>query len=85
MLATVDVVVPDLGLAAGDDRLLVNCWLANVGDQIVEGDRLVELAWNDVTIDLPSPASGKLTRIVCGVDDNVRVGGVLARIRVEGE
>ena len=57
-MSRVPLVVPDLGLP--DETIKANCWLAARGDNVVEGDRLLELAAGEVTIDVPAPATGRL-------------------------
>jgi len=70
--------VPDLGL--GDRAITVSLWLVEEGSEICEGDRIVELVAGDVTVDLPSPASGILAKTLVDEDEPVAVGQTLARI-----
>ncbi|MEX2558848.1 MAG: biotin/lipoyl-containing protein [Pirellulales bacterium] len=75
--------MPDLGL---DDRpITVSLWLVDVGDEVVCGDRLVELSADGVTVDLPAPASGLLVETLVGEDEPLTVGQVLAVIESEEE
>lgn len=77
------VVVPELGLTSRD-ALAVSCWFVSVGDEVIEGDRLVELVVADATFDVASPATGRLVRIVVDVDDLTSAGAVLGWIDVDG-
>jgi len=76
-----NLVLPDLGLE--DQPLTISLWLVEVGAEVAAGDRLVELAADSVTIDLPSPASGVLVETLAVEDEEVQIGQILAVI--EGE
>lgn len=80
----IEIPVPELGLAS-TSPLAVSCWLAAVGDAVVEGDRLVELVSNEITVDVPSPASGRLSKIAIGRNKKVRVGDVLGHIEPDDD
>jgi len=77
-----EVIVPELGLASGSP-LVVSCWLADVGEDVVEGDRLVELLSGEITVDVPSPVSGRLAKVQIGRNRKVRPGSVLGWIEPE--
>jgi 2-oxoglutarate dehydrogenase E2 component (dihydrolipoamide succinyltransferase) len=70
--------VPDLGLPAGSVKL--GQWLVERGAEVTEGDRLVELVAESVTVDLSSPASGVLVELLADEDDTVSLDQVLAYI-----
>jgi pyruvate/2-oxoglutarate dehydrogenase complex dihydrolipoamide acyltransferase (E2) component len=74
-----DIVVPELG-ARPTEPIVVSCWLVDVGDEVIEGDRVVELLLGEITFDVASPATGRLERIAVEVDDPVRPGDVLGTI-----
>ncbi|QDU63844.1 branched-chain alpha-keto acid dehydrogenase subunit E2 [Planctomycetes bacterium Pan216] len=78
-LPTVPIVVPELGLGP-DDALTVSCWLVGVGDDVVEGDRVVELLTGEITFDVASPTSGRLKRIDAETDESVAPGDFLGAI-----
>lgn len=72
------LVMPDLGL---DDReLAVSLWLVEVGSEVTQGDRVVEIMAGEVTVDLAAPASGVLVEALVAEDDAVVVGDTLAFI-----
>lgn len=79
--AVVDLVVPDLGL--GERPVFLSVWLVDGGSEVTEGDRLVELVSDGVTIDLSAPASGVLIKTLVAEDEQVMAGQTLARIRQE--
>jgi pyruvate/2-oxoglutarate dehydrogenase complex dihydrolipoamide acyltransferase (E2) component len=53
----VPVVLPDLGTP----RVRLSVWFAEPGDQVYEGDRLVEVQVGGATFDVSAPATGRLT------------------------
>jgi pyruvate dehydrogenase E2 component (dihydrolipoamide acetyltransferase) len=58
------------------DEGTVNVWYKSPGDQVAEGEPLLE-----VDTDIPAPASGTLAEIRVAVDETVPVGTVLAVIQ----
>jgi pyruvate dehydrogenase E2 component (dihydrolipoamide acetyltransferase) len=66
-------------LAAGMEVGTVISWLKQNGDQVVEGEPIVEVEADKANHELEAPASGTL-EIVAAEGDEVEVGGVLARI-----
>jgi pyruvate/2-oxoglutarate dehydrogenase complex dihydrolipoamide acyltransferase (E2) component len=76
-----NLVLPDLGLE--EQPLTISLWLVEIGSEVAAGDRLVELAADCVTIDLPSPATGTLVETLVVEDEEVQIGQILAVI--EGE
>ena len=58
-------------------------WLKREGDRVEEYEPLVEIVTDKVNVELPSPASGVLSRILAQVDKTVPVGAELAYIEEE--
>jgi pyruvate/2-oxoglutarate dehydrogenase complex dihydrolipoamide acyltransferase (E2) component len=77
----IPVILPELG--AGDEEMRVSCWLVDLGDEIGEGDRIVEILIDGVTFDLAAEQSGTLTRIEKPLDSVVRTGDTLGWIEAE--
>jgi 2-oxoglutarate dehydrogenase E2 component (dihydrolipoamide succinyltransferase) len=77
------LVLPDLGM--GDRPIMLSLWLVPAGSEVTEGDRVVEVLADGVTVDLPAPASGTLVDIAAGEDDRIEVGQLLARIETRAE
>jgi pyruvate/2-oxoglutarate dehydrogenase complex dihydrolipoamide acyltransferase (E2) component len=74
------VILPDLGTGP-DVPIVVSHWFAAQGDQVWEGDRLVEvLVGPAATFDVPAPATGRLAEIRGEEDDQVRPGAVLGLV-----
>jgi pyruvate/2-oxoglutarate dehydrogenase complex dihydrolipoamide acyltransferase (E2) component len=71
------LVVPEFGL---DVPLAVAVWLVPQGAEVIEGDRVVQLAGGGVTIDLEAPVTGRLAACLVEEDDPVATGTVLAEL-----
>lgn len=60
-------------------------WLKNVGDTIEMDEAVLEIATDKVDSEVPSEVEGVLLEKRFDVDDVVKVGEVLAVIKIEGE
>jgi len=67
-------------LAEGVDKANVSYWHRSVGDQVKEGEDLVELVTDKATFNLPAPASGVLKEILVAEGDAAKVGQSIAVI-----
>ena len=77
------IVLPDLGAGADESNVRISAWLAEPGEMILQGDRIVELLIPGMTFDVPAPVSGRLTRIDKFLDAAVSAGDVLGWIEPE--
>ncbi len=75
------VVLPELGTGP-DVPIVVSHWFAERGDEVWEGDRLVEVLVGPATFDIPAPTSGRLAVIHGLEDDRVTPGTVLGLVAV---
>jgi pyruvate/2-oxoglutarate dehydrogenase complex dihydrolipoamide acyltransferase (E2) component len=75
------IILPELG--AGP--VLLSAWLADSGDEVYEGDRLVEVLVNGATFDVPAPATGRLVDKLVFVDHPITVGQVLGYVEHNGD
>jgi pyruvate/2-oxoglutarate dehydrogenase complex dihydrolipoamide acyltransferase (E2) component len=73
------VILPDLGTGP-DIPIVVSHWFAERGDEVLEGDRLVEVLIGPATFDVPSPTTGRLAEIRGYEDDRVVPGAVLGLV-----
>ena len=78
------VILPDLGTGP-DVPIVVSHWFAGRGDEVWEGDRLVEVLVGPATFDVPAPISGRLAAIHGREDDPVVPGAVLGFVAVAEE
>lgn len=74
-----EVVMPRMGETV--DSGTVNAWHKAVGDQVTEGEPLLEIGTDKVDTDIPAPVSGTLTGIRVTEGETVPVGTVLAVIQ----
>ncbi len=70
--------LPDLGEGLSEGE--VARWLVAEGQEVAEDDPLVEIATDKTTVEIPSPAAGKVTRILVAEGEVVPVGTVLVVI-----
>jgi pyruvate/2-oxoglutarate dehydrogenase complex dihydrolipoamide acyltransferase (E2) component len=78
----VSLVLPELGIR--DVPILVGQWLVEVGREVSEGDRILEIVAGSATVDLPAPASGILQETLVAEDDRIHVGQTLGAITTIG-
>lgn len=74
----VDIVVPKWGLTV--EELTVSEWLVEVGDEVAEGDGIVELETDKAVNELESPVTGVILEILRTEEAVVEPGDVLGRI-----
>ena len=74
-----DVALPDLGEDAGESAK-VTFWYFKEGDEVKEGEDLVEMMTDKATFNVPSPASGTLKEIRTAESADVNVGDTLGVI-----
>jgi pyruvate/2-oxoglutarate dehydrogenase complex dihydrolipoamide acyltransferase (E2) component len=70
--------LPDLGEGLTEGEIAR--WLVQEGQEVAEDDPLVEIQTDKTTVEIPSPAAGKVARIMVGEGDVVPVGTVLVVI-----
>ena len=74
--------LPDLGEGLTEGEIAR--WLVAEGDEIAEDQPLVEVQTDKTTVEIPSPAAGKVTSILVGEGETVPVGTVLVVIGGDG-
>jgi pyruvate/2-oxoglutarate dehydrogenase complex dihydrolipoamide acyltransferase (E2) component len=74
--------LPDLGEGLTEGE--VARWLVVEGDEIAEDEPLVEIQTDKTTVEIPSPASGRVARILVAEGSVVPVGTVLVVIGEDG-
>jgi pyruvate dehydrogenase E2 component (dihydrolipoamide acetyltransferase) len=74
--------LPDLGEGLTEGEIAR--WLVSEGQEIGEDDPLVEIQTDKTTVEIPSPAAGKVARILVGEGETVPVGTVLVVIGGDG-
>jgi multifunctional 2-oxoglutarate metabolism enzyme len=73
-----EIVMPEMGESVTEGTVLE--WHVSEGDQIAEGETVVEVSTDKVDAEVPAPASGTITKILVGPDETVEVGKPLAEM-----
>jgi 2-oxoglutarate dehydrogenase E1 component len=74
----IEIVTPTGGESVTEGTILE--WSVKVGDEIKDGDTVVEISTDKVDMELPAPASGTITEILAEAGETVTVGQVIARM-----
>jgi pyruvate/2-oxoglutarate dehydrogenase complex dihydrolipoamide acyltransferase (E2) component len=74
----INVEVPKM--AEGVDKANISYWHRKVGEDVREGEDLVELVTDKAAFNIPSPVTGKLKSVLANEGDEVRVGQLIATI-----
>jgi pyruvate dehydrogenase E2 component (dihydrolipoamide acetyltransferase) len=77
----IDVTIPDIG--DFKDVPIIEI-LVNEGETVAADQPLLTLESDKATMDVPSPAAGKITQIVAKVGDKVSMGAVIAKLDTGG-
>lgn len=78
-----DVILPALGMSQDNGKIVR--WLKAEGEEVAQGEPLVEIETDKATVEIEAPASGRLARVVASDGDEVPVGQVIAAILAPGE
>src|SRR5438876_2168712 len=70
--------LPDLGEGLTEGEIAK--WLVAEGDEVAEDEPLVEIQTDKTTVEIPSPAAGKIARILVAEGEIAPVGAVLVVI-----
>ena len=74
--------MPQMGESVTEGTILE--WHVSEGQEVAEGDTVVEVSTDKIDAEVPAPASGVVTKILAKIDDTVEVGQVLAQIDPNG-
>lgn len=77
------VVMPALGLAQETGRVLT--WLRVPGDTVTQGEPLLEIETDKVTVTIEAPATGVLAHVTARAGDVIPVGQAIALVLAFGE
>jgi pyruvate dehydrogenase E2 component (dihydrolipoamide acetyltransferase) len=70
-------------IASGVKKAVVSFWHFEIGEQIKEGDDLVEMLTDKATFNVPAPASGVLKNILAEEGQEINIGDLIAVIEEE--
>jgi 2-oxoglutarate dehydrogenase E1 component len=79
---TIDIVTPAGGESVSEGTILE--WSKQVGDQVQDGETVVEISTDKVDMELPAPATGTITEILAQEGETVTVGQVIGRMTTSG-
>ncbi|MEO0722589.1 MAG: biotin/lipoyl-containing protein, partial [Pseudomonadota bacterium] len=79
---SIDVMVPTLGESVTEAT--VSTWFKAEGDAVEADEMLCELETDKVSVEVPAPASGTLTKITAKEGDTVQANGKLAEMSSGG-
>ena len=79
---TIEIKVPPLPESVTDATLI--SWHKNVGDKVTRDENLVDLETDKVVLEVPSPKTGVLDKILVEGSSIVKSGDILA-IMTEGQ
>ena len=77
------IALPQVGESVTEG--IIGRWLKQPGDRVEKYDPLVEVVTDKVSMEMPSPASGVLTRILAEEGQTVPMGAVIAEMDAEDE
>ena len=69
--------MPDL---QGAEEITVGAWSKHRGEQVAEGETLMEAHTDKVNAEIPSPVAGVVEELLLDVGDPVKPGQAIARI-----
>jgi multifunctional 2-oxoglutarate metabolism enzyme len=75
---TVQIAMPEMGESVTEGTVLE--WHVAEGDQVAEGDTVIEVSTDKIDAEVPAPAAGTITKLLVSVDDTVQVGQALAEM-----
>ncbi|MBP1933840.1 2-oxoglutarate dehydrogenase complex dihydrolipoyllysine-residue succinyltransferase [Ammoniphilus resinae] len=79
----IEVKVPEL--AESITEVTIVRWLKEAGDQVEQGEELVEIETDKVNMEIHAEGSGQLAEILQPAGSTVRVGDVIATLQNQGE
>jgi pyruvate dehydrogenase E2 component (dihydrolipoamide acetyltransferase) len=77
------VYMPKLGLIMAKGTIV--SWAKKEGDKVAKGEKLAEMATEKTTVEITSPASGTLLKILAPAKSSVPVGQAIAYVGEPGE
>jgi len=79
----VPILLPDLG--TGTEPVRICAWLADPGQTLSAGERIVQVVVPGISFDVVAPVSGELTEVACPLGARVRPGEILGWMQPSAE
>ena len=70
--------MPEMGESVTEGTVLE--WHVEEGQQVAEGDTVIEVSTDKIDAEVPAPAAGTITKLLVNADDTVQVGQALAEM-----
>jgi 2-oxoglutarate dehydrogenase E2 component (dihydrolipoamide succinyltransferase) len=77
-MASIDIKVPEVGESI--TTVEIADWLKSEGDRVAKDENVAVIETDKVTIEVPAPVSGTLTKVLKGKGETAQVGEVIAEI-----
>ncbi|HEX9614387.1 MAG TPA: dihydrolipoamide acetyltransferase family protein [Bacteroidota bacterium] len=77
----VEVIMPKMGESIQEGKIIR--WTKKPGDKVQKDETILEISTDKVDSEIPSPASGVLTKIIVPENETVEVGTIIAMIETE--
>lgn len=74
--------LPDIGEGIAEGEIVR--WLVKEGDEVKQFQPLVEVLTDKATVEIPSPYSGRVKKLLAREGERIRVGTPIAEIELEG-
>jgi 2-oxoglutarate dehydrogenase complex dihydrolipoamide succinyltransferase (E2) component len=81
-VATVEVTMPQMGVSVAEGTILK--WLKREGEEIAADEVICEISTDKIDTEVPSPAAGRVARILVEENETVPVGTVIAELEPAG-
>lgn len=78
-----DIKIPKLGESI-DEATIIH-WLVEEGEGVEKGQAILEVATDKVDSEIPAPFHGKITEILAGADEVVKIGQVIGKMQISEE
>ena len=82
-MAQIEVILPKMGESVAEAT--ITTWLKSEGDSVESEEAIVEIATDKVDSEVPSPAEGKILKILVQEGEVAKVGQAIAIIGAEGD
>lgn len=82
-MAQIEVILPKMGESVAEAT--ITTWLKSEGDTVESEEAIVEIATDKVDSEVPSPAEGKILKIIVQEGEVAKVGQPIAIIGSEGD
>src|SRR5215211_3946090 len=74
----VQIAMPEMGESVTEGTVVE--WHVSEGQEVSEGETVIEVSTDKVDAEVPAPASGTITKLLVAPDDTVQVGQALAEM-----